>query len=58
MDKRNIEIIRKDLYGMWQLLEKAQTIKDDDGDEFIVMPKETSKRVAESLLMIANRLGN
>lgn len=58
VDKRNIEIMRNDLYAMRQFIENAQNITADNGDEFIVIPKESSKKLAESLLLIANRLGN
>nr|WP_259549274.1 hypothetical protein [Heyndrickxia oleronia] len=47
---------RKFLFSLYQLLENAQTIKDDNENEFIVIPSETAEKVKESLLVVVNRM--
>lgn len=47
---------RRFLFLLYQLLENSQKIKDDDGNEFIVIPSETVKKVNEDLLRVVNRM--
>lgn len=44
------------LFQLFQELQKSQKIKDDNGDEFVVIPSETVKKIIEMLNVIVNRM--
>lgn len=47
---------KKFLFNLYKYLEKAERLVDDNNNEFIIIPSDEAKKIAETLLIIVNRM--